>query len=83
MRCGGPISWKSVRQERTSRSTCKAEIRATEEVVKEILSLRHSCDDMNLPDAAGLTHIYNNNQGTFEWDKGTITKGMHHTNIKY
>ena len=51
MRCGGPIAWEAVCQPRTSRSTCKAEIRATDEAVKEILSLRHRCIDMNLPDA--------------------------------
>jgi len=39
MRCGGPIAWKAIHQDRTSRSTCKAEVRATNEAVKEILSL--------------------------------------------
>ena len=39
MRCGGPIAWKAVCQPRTSRSTCEAEIRATDEAVKEILYL--------------------------------------------
>ena len=82
MRCGGPIAWKAVRQERTSRSTCEAEIRATDEAVKEILSLRHRCDDMNLPDAVGPTRLYNDNQGTVDWSKGTSTKGMRHINLK-
>ena len=39
MRCGGPIAWKAFRQDRTSRSTCEAEVRATDEAVKEIRSL--------------------------------------------
>ena len=39
MCCGGSIAWKTVRQPRTSLSTCEAEIRATDEAVKEILSL--------------------------------------------
>ena len=82
MRCGGPISWKAVCQERTSRSTCEAEIRATDETVKEILSLRHRCDDMHLPDADGPTRLYNDNQGTVDWAKGTSTKGMRHINLK-
>ena len=46
MRCGGPIAWKAVRQGHTSRSTCEAEIRATDEAVKEILSIRHRSEDM-------------------------------------
>ena len=82
MRCGGPIVWKAVRQECTSRSTCEAEIRATDEAVKEILSLRHRCDAMNLPAAIGPTRLYNDNQGTVDWSKGTSTKGMRHINLK-
>ena len=39
MRCGGPINCKTIRQPRTSRSTCEAEIHATDEAVKKILSL--------------------------------------------
>ena len=82
MRCGGPIAWKAVRQERTSRSTCEAEIRATDETVKEILSIRHRCDDMSLPDAIGPTRLYNDNQGAVDWSKTTSTKGMRHINLK-
>ena len=82
MRCGGPIAWKAVRQERTSRSTCEAEIRATDEAVKEILSLRNRCSDMSLPDADAPTCLYNDNQGTVDWSKGTSTKGMRHINLK-
>ena len=83
MRCGGPIARKAVRQELTIRSTCKAEIRATEEAVKDILSLRHRYNDMDLPESAGTTRLYNDNQGTVDWAKGTITKGMRHINLKY
>ena len=66
IRCGGPILWKAVCQECTIRSTCEAEIRATNEAVKEILSLRHRCDDMHLPDAINPPHLYNDNQETVD-----------------
>ena len=82
MQCGGPIAWRAVRQERTSRSSCKSEICATDEAIKEILSLRHRCDNMNLPDAASLARIHNDNQETVDWAKGTSTKGMHNINLK-
>ena len=83
MRCGGPIAWKAVRQERTSYSTmCKAEINATNEEVKKILSLQHRCDDMHLPDAVGPYRLYNDNRGTVDWSKGTSTKRMRHINLK-
>ena len=38
---------------------------------------------MNLPDAAGPTRLYNDNQGTVDWAKVTSTKGMRHINLKY
>ena len=34
---GSPISWASVHQERTSRSSCEAEVRAMDECAKEVL----------------------------------------------
>ena len=82
IRCGGPIAWKAVGQDRTSRSTCEAEIRATDKAVKEILSLRNHCEDINLLDASSPTRLYNDNQGTVNWSKGTSTKGMRHMNLK-
>ena len=39
MWCGGPIAWSS---------TCKANIHATDEAVKDILSLCHRCNAMHL-----------------------------------
>ncbi len=58
MRCGGPIAWKSVRQDRCSRSSCEAEIRATDEGIKEVLSLRARCADMSLSDTSSPTPVY-------------------------
>ena len=82
MRCGGPIAWKAVRQERCSRSTCEAEIRSIDETTKEVLSLRNRCDDMDLPDSSIPTPIFNDNLGSVDWSKGTSTKGMRHMNIR-
>jgi hypothetical protein len=82
MRCDGPIAWKTVRQERIGRSTCEAKIRAMDEAVKEILLLCHCCNNTNLPDATSLNHLYNDNQGTVDWAKGSSTKSMHHINLK-
>ena len=82
MRCGGPIAWKAVRQDRCSRSTCEAEIRSIDETTKEVLSLRHRCDDMRLPDSSIPTPVFNDNLGSVDWSKGTSTKGMRHMNIR-
>ena len=37
IRAGGPVAWSSVRQPRTSRSSCEAEVRATDECAKEAI----------------------------------------------
>ena len=37
---------------------------------------------MNIPDAASPTRLYNDNQGTVDWSKGTSTKGMRHINLR-
>ena len=67
---------------RTSRSTCEAKIRPTDEAVKEILFLRRRCSDMNLPDADAPTRLCNDNQGTVDWSKSTTTKVMRHICLK-
>jgi hypothetical protein len=43
-RHGGPISWIAIRQERTSLSSCEAEIRATNEASKSLMSICHLAD---------------------------------------
>ncbi len=48
VRAGGPIAWASVCQERTSRSSCEAEVRAPEECTKEVLSVRLRGKDIGL-----------------------------------
>ena len=38
--CGGPIAWKSIRQDQTALSLCEAEILATNECVKDLDSVK-------------------------------------------
>jgi hypothetical protein len=40
---GGPLGWLSEHQERTSLSSCKAEIRATSATSKKVVDLRNLC----------------------------------------
>ena len=83
MRCGGPIAWKAVRQERCSRSTCEAEVIAIDEATKEVLSLRHRCDDMSLPDSSIPTPVFNDNSGAVQWSKNSTSKGLRHVNVRH
>jgi hypothetical protein len=43
---GGLIAWTAVCQERTSLSSCKAEIRTTNEVSKLLIGIRHLADNV-------------------------------------
>jgi hypothetical protein len=82
VRAGGPIAWSSVRQERTSRSSCEAEVRATDECAKEVLSIRLRGKDIGLTDDAMATSIHNDNQGCVDWCKTTTTSGMKHLDLR-
>ncbi len=82
IRAGGPIAWASVRQERTSRSSCEAEVRATDECAKELLSVRTRGGDIGLSDSLSPTMIYSDNQGCVDWCKTTTTSGMKHINLR-
>jgi hypothetical protein len=82
LRAGGPIAWSSVRQERTSRSSCEAEVRATDECAKEILSVRLRGKDIGLSDDASPTKLHNDNQGCVDWCKTTTTSGMKHIDLR-
>ncbi len=82
LRAGGPIAWSSVRQERTSRSSCEAEVRATDECAKEIRSVRLRGKDIGLSDDTSSTKLHNDNQGCADWCKTTTTSGMKHIDLR-
>lgn len=82
VRAGGPVAWSSVRQERTSRSSCEAEVRATDECAKEVLSIRLRGKDIGLTDDTKPTTVHNDNQGCVDWCKTTTTSGMKHLDLR-
>ena len=74
--------WNTLRQERTARSSSEAEIKATDELTKRILALRHVMQDILLPDATKSTNIWNDNRNCVDWALGTIQKAVRHVNIR-
>ncbi len=82
LRAGGPIACASVQQERTSRSSCEAEVRATDECTKEVLSIRLRGKDIGLTDDSSSTNVHNDNQGCVDWCKTTTTLGMKHIDLR-
>jgi hypothetical protein len=82
-RSGGPITWKTERQERTSLSSCEAEIHATNlgsrltvnlrNMILHLKSLGYPIDDTDL-----ATTIYNDNDACVKWCHNLTTKGNRH-----
>jgi hypothetical protein len=80
--CGGcPILWKMHKENRISHSSCEAEVKATNECIKNIQMFHHILEDLNMTPSAP-TPIYNDNCGAVEWSNSFSTKGMQHLNIR-
>ena len=78
---GGPLIWKSHKERHTSRSSCEAEVKATDECTKSVQWLRNVLGDLNLCPTTP-TPIYNDNQAAVLWSNTFSTKGMRHYNIR-
>ena len=87
MRSGGPIAWKAERQERTSLSSCEAEIRATNMGSRLTVNTRNmisSLSDLGYPivDCQSSTPLYNDNDACVKWCHNMTTKGNRHIENK-
>jgi hypothetical protein len=80
-RSGGPLAWKSVRQNQTDQSSCEAEIVATNECVTELLHVHHRASDLGLPDVDSPTIVYNDNKACVNWLAMVTNKGTKHINL--
>jgi len=79
---GCPILWKTHKEGRISRSSCEAEVKATDEGVKNVQMFRHVLSDLQLLDTSLPTKIFNDNRGCVDWSNSFSTKGMRHVNIR-
>jgi hypothetical protein len=79
---GGPLVWKSHKEKRTSRSSCEAEVKTTDEGVKSSQWIRNVLSDLGLLPPNTPTPIYNDNQAAVLWCNTTSQKGMRHYNIR-
>jgi hypothetical protein len=78
---GCRILWKTHKEARISRSSCKAQIKATYKCIKNIQMFRHILTDLGLAPHQP-TPLYNDNRGAVEWSNSFSTKGMCHLNIR-
>jgi len=79
---GCPILWKAHKESRISRSSCEAEVKATDECVKQAQMFHHVLTDLGLLDPTLPTPVYNDNHGSVDWSNSSSTKGMRHVNIR-
>ena len=83
IRQGGPIAWGCTRETKTmSRSSCEAEIYATDEGVKTTAMFRNLMADLGLL-GDQPTPVWNDNRGTVDWCKGcSVSRKLRQVNIR-
>ena len=88
LRMGGPISWKTERQQRTSLSSCEAEINATNMGSKLTVAARNftqgfeACGVPVPSDISGPTKVFNDNSACVLWSHNMTLKAMRHIELR-
>ena len=77
---GAPIMWQCFKETRSSRSSCEAEIKASDECVKAVQFFRNVLEDMGRASSLPTT-VYNDNRSATDWGHSMSTKRMRHYNI--
>ncbi len=82
----GPIGWLGKHQERTSLSTCKAKIRATNATSKKVFDFRNLSQSISksghtIPDIDSPTVLYNNNDACMKWSYNMTSKAAWHIEL--
>jgi len=87
-RMSGPLAWKTERQEKTSLSSCEAEIKATCMGSKLTVATRNfsegfkSCGVPAPTDTDTATTLYNDNQSAVFWAHNMTLKAVRHMEFK-
>jgi hypothetical protein len=84
---GGPIAWIAVCQERTSLILCEAEIHATNEVSKLLMSIHNLAESVwdsghNILDTTSTSPLYNNNEACVKWSHNMTMKQIQHMEMR-
>ena len=81
-RSGGPIAWKSIRQNQTALRSCEAEITATNKCATELQSIRHRANNIGIPESYPHAKIYNEKKAAVQWASSVTSKGTKHRNLR-
>jgi hypothetical protein len=84
---GGPLGWLGEWQDRTSLSSCEAEIRATNATSKKIIDFRNlhrsvSESGHSLSNIDSLTLLFNNNDTCVRWSHNMTSKAARHIELR-
>jgi hypothetical protein len=84
---GGPIGWLGNRQERTSLSSCEAEIRATNATSKKVVDFRNLSRSVShagytLTSLDAPTVLYNDNDACVRWSYKMTSKAARHIELR-
>jgi hypothetical protein len=84
---GGPIAWTAICQGHTSLSLCEAEIRATNEVSKLLMGIRHLANDVrtnghDIVDTAEASLLFIDNELCIKWSHNMTTKQICHMEMR-
>ena len=80
---GGPISWKSRRQDNVSLSTSEAEFVAASQAAQEVVYLRETLRDFGYEQHAAATEIYEDNLACIAMSENPVhRKFSRHINIR-
>jgi hypothetical protein len=86
-RNGGPVGWLGDRQDRTSLSSCEAEIRATNSTSKKVVDFCNVCQSMVesghvISNIASPTLLFNDNDACVRWSYNMTSKAARHIEIR-
>jgi hypothetical protein len=84
---GGPVGWLGERQDRTSLSSCEAEIRATNATSKKVVDFRSVCQSMvesehDIADVTSPTPLFNDNNACVRWSYKMTSKAARHIELQ-
>jgi hypothetical protein len=84
---GGPVGWLGECQDRTSLSSCEAEIRATNATSKKAVDFCNICQSMvdsghNLKDIVSPAPLFNNSDACVKWSYNMTSKAARHIELR-
>ena len=80
---GGPLVLDCLREPKSSRSVCQAEILSMDEGCKSLLMVRNVLDDLQQVESKSPIPLFNDNRGAVDWSTGcSISKKLRHFNIR-